>query len=139
MVNAAATAMLTGLAPGRVELAIGSGFSGRFAMGKKPNRWAFVAEYAQQLVALLAGETVWYAHDAVMAYKHEDSIPRIQHPCLVPANTGDAIYAQSKRTMDMRPDFAYAELEGGTIDIIDEQPVEWSEAVAAFLFDQSTS
>jgi len=82
---------------------------------------------------LLAGETVWYAHDAVMAYKHEESIPRIQHPCLVLANTGDAIYGQSRRTMEMRPDFAYAELEGGTIDIIDEQPQAWSDAVADFL------
>jgi hypothetical protein len=33
----------------------------------------------------------------------------------------------------MRPDFAYAELEGGTIDIIDEQPEAWAQAVADFL------
>ncbi len=82
---------------------------------------------------LLAGDKVWYAHEAVMDYHHEDAIPKIHHPCLVLANTGDAIFAQSQRTMDMRPDFAYAELSGGTIDIIDEQPVEWSDAVAAFL------
>ncbi|MFQ5635665.1 MAG: alpha/beta fold hydrolase [Gammaproteobacteria bacterium] len=81
----------------------------------------------------LAGEQVWYAHDAVMKYRHEDAIPRITHPCLVLANTGDAIYAQSLRTREMRPDFAYAELEGGTIDIIDEQPDAWARAVAKFL------
>ena len=34
MVNAAATAMLTALAPGRVEVAFGTGFSGRRAMGR---------------------------------------------------------------------------------------------------------
>jgi hypothetical protein len=57
-----------------------------------------------------------------MAYKHEDAIAKIQHPCLILANTGDAIYAQSQRTRELRPDFSYAELSGGTIDIIDEQP-----------------
>ena len=82
---------------------------------------------------LLAGDTVWYAHDAVMDYHHEEAIPRIQHDCLVLANTGDAIYAQSQRAMEMRPDFAYAELQGGTIDVIDEQPQAWSEAVAPFV------
>ena len=81
----------------------------------------------------LAGPTVWYAHDAVMKYKHEDALPKIQHPCLILANTGDAIYAQSLRAKEMRPDFAYAELDGGTIDIIDEQPEAWAAAVAEFL------
>jgi pimeloyl-ACP methyl ester carboxylesterase len=81
----------------------------------------------------LAGETVWYAHDAVMAYHHEIAIPKIQQPCLILANTGDAIYAQSQRARDMRPDFDYAELDGGTIDILDEQPEAWADAVAAFL------
>jgi len=81
----------------------------------------------------LAGCTVWYAHEAVMDYHHEDALPKIAHPCLVLANTGDAIYAQSQRAMEIRPDFSYAELEGGTIDIIDEQPEAWAKAVAGFL------
>jgi pimeloyl-ACP methyl ester carboxylesterase len=81
---------------------------------------------------LLAGDTVWYAHDAVMAYHHEEAIPQIRHPTLVLANTGDAIYAQSQRTRQMRPDFSYVELAGGTIDIIDEQPDAWADAVAGF-------
>ncbi|MDH3977660.1 MAG: alpha/beta hydrolase [Gammaproteobacteria bacterium] len=81
----------------------------------------------------LAGSTVWYAHDAVMDYHHEEAIPRIEQTCLVLANTGDAIYAQSQRTMEMRPDFAYVELEGGTIDIIDEQPAAWAKAVSNFV------
>ncbi len=68
-----------------------------------------------------------------MAYKHEDALPKITHPCLILANTGDAIYAQSQRAKEMRPDFAYAELEGGTIDIIDEQPAAWAQIVAEFL------
>src|ERR1700739_691206 len=36
MVNAAAIAELVGQAPGRVAVAIGSGFTGRFALGSRP-------------------------------------------------------------------------------------------------------
>jgi len=91
------------------------------------------AFHAHFVHGLLAGQTIWYAHEAVMAYKHEEAIPKIQHSCLILANSGDAIYAMSQRTHEMRPDFAYAELSGGTIDIIDEQPEQWSAAVAEYL------
>lgn len=101
---------------------------------KAQEEWIDVKAFHTHFIhGQLAGETVWYAHDAVMDYKHEDAIPRIKHSCLVLANTGDAIFAQSQRTMEMRPDFAYAELQGGTIDIIDEQPDAWARAVADFL------
>lgn len=58
LVTASAIATLIGLAPGRVNVAIGSGFTGRLAMGQRSNPWAFVAQYARQLRALLTGETV---------------------------------------------------------------------------------
>src|SRR5260370_37367400 len=57
MVNAAAIAELVGQAPGRVAVAIGSGFSGRLALGKRPMPWRQVADYVRCLKALLAGET----------------------------------------------------------------------------------
>jgi 5,10-methylenetetrahydromethanopterin reductase len=57
MVNAAAIAELVDQAPGRVAVAIGSGFTGRFALGKRPMPWRQVAEYVRCLKALLAGET----------------------------------------------------------------------------------
>ena len=104
-----------------------------FRKNAQPEWIDLMAFHTHFIHGQLSGETVWYAHEAVMAYKHEDAIAKIQHPCLVLANTGDAIYAQSQRTMEMRPDFSYAELDGGTIDIIDEQPEQWSKAVADFL------
>lgn len=58
VVTAAAIATLVDQAPGRVNVGIGSGFTGRLAMGQRPNAWSFVAQYARQLRALLAGETV---------------------------------------------------------------------------------
>ena len=57
MVNAAAIAELVDQAPGRVAVAVGSGFTGRFALGKRPMPWRQVAEYVRCLKALLAGET----------------------------------------------------------------------------------
>jgi 5,10-methylenetetrahydromethanopterin reductase len=58
MTNAAAIATLVDLAgPDRVVVAVGTGFTGRFAMGQRPLRWADVAEYVRVLRALLRGET----------------------------------------------------------------------------------
>jgi 5,10-methylenetetrahydromethanopterin reductase len=57
MANAAAIAELARQAPGRVAVAIGSGFTGRFALGQRPLPWRQVAEYVRCLKALLAGET----------------------------------------------------------------------------------
>src|ERR1700742_3834643 len=57
MVNAAAIAELERQAPGRVVVAVGSGFTGRMAMGQRPMPWRQVAEYVRCLRALLAGDT----------------------------------------------------------------------------------
>jgi 5,10-methylenetetrahydromethanopterin reductase len=57
MVNAAAIAELVSQAPGRVAVAIGSGFTGRMAMGQRPMPWRRVADYVRCLRSLLAGET----------------------------------------------------------------------------------
>jgi 5,10-methylenetetrahydromethanopterin reductase len=57
MVNAAAIVELVGQAPGRVAVAIGSGFTGWMALGKRPMPWRQVADYVRCLKALLAGET----------------------------------------------------------------------------------
>src|SRR5262245_23143669 len=59
MATAAAVATLAGIAgPERVVLGIGSGFTGRLAMGQRPLRWTDVARYVRTLRGLLRGETV---------------------------------------------------------------------------------
>lgn len=58
MVNAAAIAGLVDLAPGRVTVAVGAGFTGRMTMGQSAMRWRAVRDYVETLQALLAGETV---------------------------------------------------------------------------------
>ncbi|HEX6030638.1 MAG TPA: LLM class flavin-dependent oxidoreductase [Tepidiformaceae bacterium] len=56
MANAAAIAQLAHLAPGRVEVAVGSGFTGRMTFGQRPLSWRFVRQYIETLKALLRGE-----------------------------------------------------------------------------------
>jgi 5,10-methylenetetrahydromethanopterin reductase len=58
MTTAAAIAGLEAIAPGRTVVGIGSGFTGRMTLGKRPNRWADVAAYVEALRALLRGEEV---------------------------------------------------------------------------------
>jgi 5,10-methylenetetrahydromethanopterin reductase len=58
MVNAAATATLCALAPGRVAVAFGTGFTGRRALGYRAIPWAFTDSYIRAYRALLRGEIV---------------------------------------------------------------------------------
>jgi 5,10-methylenetetrahydromethanopterin reductase len=58
MVNAAATANLAALAPGRVVVAFGTGFTGRRAMGYRAVKWSFMDAYIRAYRGLLRGETV---------------------------------------------------------------------------------
>jgi 5,10-methylenetetrahydromethanopterin reductase len=58
MVNAAATATLASLAPGRVAVAFGTGFTGRRAMGYRAIPWSFMDSYIRAYRGLLRGETI---------------------------------------------------------------------------------
>jgi len=75
----------------------------------------------------------WYGHHAAFTYDHNRSIPNIRRPTLVITNTGDQIYLNACLARQMRPDFEFVELPGGGVDIVDQQPEAWSEAVARFL------
>jgi 5,10-methylenetetrahydromethanopterin reductase len=71
MVNAAATATLDALAPGRVAVGFGTGFSGRRAMGYGAMTWASVLRYIDAYTALLRGETIEW-EGAKMRMLHPD-------------------------------------------------------------------
>jgi 5,10-methylenetetrahydromethanopterin reductase len=58
LVTASAIATLEELAPGRVEVAVGTGFTGRMVLGQRPLPWAVVDDYVRSLRALLRGEQV---------------------------------------------------------------------------------
>ena len=71
MTNAAAIATLEALAPGRISVAIGSGFTGRMTLGQRPLSWKFVRQYVATLKALLSGEAVEW-EGAMIQMMHPD-------------------------------------------------------------------
>jgi 5,10-methylenetetrahydromethanopterin reductase len=71
MVNAAATATLAALAPGRVAVAFGTGFTGRRAMGNRAVTWAFMDSYLRAYRGLLRGEVIEW-EGARMQMLHPD-------------------------------------------------------------------
>jgi 5,10-methylenetetrahydromethanopterin reductase len=71
MTNAAATATLAGLAPGRVAVGFGTGFTGRRAMGYRAIPWSYMAEYIDAYAGLLRGEIVEW-EGARMQMLHPD-------------------------------------------------------------------
>jgi len=76
------------------------------------HHWAFAAVFAHDLAADLA---------------------RITTPTLILTNSGEDLYAASGRAAALRPDWAFSALEGGTHDIVDEQPAAWAAIVAGFV------
>jgi pimeloyl-ACP methyl ester carboxylesterase len=75
----------------------------------------------------------WYGHHAAFTY---DLLPRlraIQQPALLLTNTGEDLYEHTRRAREVRPEYPYVELEGGTHHIVDEQPQAWTAAVVRFL------
>jgi 5,10-methylenetetrahydromethanopterin reductase len=58
LTNAAAALTLAELAPGRVALAVGAGFTGRHLLGQRPLPWPEVRRYIDALRGLLRGDEV---------------------------------------------------------------------------------
>jgi pimeloyl-ACP methyl ester carboxylesterase len=82
---------------------------------------------------LWSGETFWYGHKAAYEYDMISEFMGLKVPTLILTNTGDDLYHMSQRAHVARTDMAYVELQGGTHDIVDEQPETWAAAVAAYI------
>jgi 5,10-methylenetetrahydromethanopterin reductase len=88
MVTAAAIATVESIAPGRVAVAIGTGFTGRVLLGERSMRWATVTDYVRTLKALLRGEEV-ELEGRLMQMLHADGVVArrpIQVPIVVATN-----------------------------------------------------
>jgi 5,10-methylenetetrahydromethanopterin reductase len=134
MTNAAATAALVAMAPGRVRVAFGTGFSGRRAMGYRAIKWSYMADYIRAYRGLLRGEVVeWEGVKMQMLHPAGHAPPRpIEVPILISAlgpmgaevarELADGLYATS-----LVPDFArefshVAYLAWGTVLNDEEDP-----------------
>jgi 5,10-methylenetetrahydromethanopterin reductase len=88
LTQASAIATLEQLAPGRTVAAIGTGFTGRMAMGQRALSWAYTRRYIEQLRALLRGEQV-EVDGAMVQMLHGDGFAPerpIATPIVVAAN-----------------------------------------------------
>ncbi|ASR34467.1 methylene-tetrahydromethanopterin reductase [Prauserella marina] len=142
MVNASATATLCALAPGRVAVAFGTGFSGRRAMGYGAVRWSFMDAYLRAYRGLLRGEVVeWEGARMRMLHPegHAPSRP-FDVPVLVGAlgpkggevarELGDGLFA-TLRIPDYAGEFSWsAYLLWGTV-LDDDEPVDSAHARSA--------
>jgi 5,10-methylenetetrahydromethanopterin reductase len=88
LVTASAIATLEELAPGRVHVAVGTGFTGRMVLGQRPLPWSFVERYVDDLRALLRGERVTIDGKAVQMIHPEGYAPArpLSTPVVVAAN-----------------------------------------------------
>lgn len=86
--QAAAIATLEAMAPGRVAVAIGTGFTGRRLLGKAPLAWRSVSEYLRALRALLRGEDALVEGARIRMLHPEGFAPKrpLATPILVGAN-----------------------------------------------------
>lgn len=82
MVTASAIAAIEALAPGRLVVAFGTGFTARVTMGQKPMTWKALADYTRQVRALLDGDVVEIDGGACQMMHDEDIAP--ERPIAVP-------------------------------------------------------
>ena len=96
--------------------------------------WTDLRAMHRYTVEMLAiNETYHLGFEAALAHDMTPDLQDIAVPTLVFTNSGEDLYQASLRAAALRSDFAFAELEGGTHDIVDEQPEAWAAAVVAFL------
>lgn len=86
MVNASGAAALEYLAPGRVAVAFGTGYTGRRAMGQPPVSWAYLSRYVKTFRALLRGETAEWEGSPLRMLHTAASLPST--PDAIPVHIG---------------------------------------------------
>jgi pimeloyl-ACP methyl ester carboxylesterase len=82
---------------------------------------------------LVSGETNWKAFPLIINADLSALLRAVQVPTLLMTNTGEDLYEATGRARAIRPDFGYAALDGGSHDIIDEQPQNWARTVIEYL------
>lgn len=132
MTNAAAIATLEALAPGRIAVAIGAGFTGRMVLGQRPLPWSQVGTYVRALRGYLRGdETEWEGRWSRMMHDPAFGAARpVEVPILIGAEgrrgqelaleLGDGIFSSSLEAHPSLPWHAMVKL--GTILEDDEDP-----------------
>ncbi|GAM06613.1 alpha/beta fold hydrolase [Novosphingobium sp. MBES04] len=92
---------------------------------------ARISEYVVQ--AFEGQGAYWHGHHAAFLYRQDETLGRLERPALILTNTGDVIYEHALAAHAIRPDFAFTALEGGGVDVVDQMPEDWAEAVTRYV------
>lgn len=116
----------------------GSHWTARWDFARKATGGKAQLEATQLSVMMFftTGAHEWFGHHAVFNYDLSSALKAVDVPTLVLSNTGDMSHEKTARTLELRPDFGYAELEGGTVYIVYEEPERWSKPLIAFADEQ---
>jgi 5,10-methylenetetrahydromethanopterin reductase len=119
--NAGAIATLCTLAPDRVDVVVGSGFTSQLMLGKGPVRWAEVEAYVLGLRALLRGEDIeWDGAIVGLRYGQSSGVKLPQQPPILVAAHGPKAYAVAARCADgVVTNLAHHTANTGTEDMSD--------------------
>ncbi len=92
-----------------------------------------ITDYVVQAMQAYRHGAYAFGHAAALAYDHAEPLRRLRGPTLLLTNTGDLSHPGALAARALRPDFAWAQLPGGGIDICDQDPKGWADAIADFL------
>ncbi|MEM9287383.1 MAG: alpha/beta hydrolase [Pseudomonadota bacterium] len=96
--------------------------------------WTNLAAMHRYTVDMLANpERYFWAFDAVFAHDLATDLAAITCPTTLLTNTGEDLFQATKRTHAQFPHFGFESLEGGTHDIVDEQPEAWANKLVRIL------
>jgi pimeloyl-ACP methyl ester carboxylesterase len=104
----------------------------KFAREALDNRATLEATQLSMLLFFMTGKNEWHGHHAVFGYDLAKALAAIDSPGLIMSNTGDISHEKTQRAREVRPDFEYAELEGGTVYITWEEPERWVQPIIDF-------
>jgi pimeloyl-ACP methyl ester carboxylesterase len=96
--------------------------------------WTDLGAMHRHVVTMLANpDRYFWGFDAVFAHDLAAELAQITVPTMVLTNSGDDLYAASCRVAAAWPNWAFKSIDGGTHDIVDEQPAAWAAIVSDFL------
>jgi 5,10-methylenetetrahydromethanopterin reductase len=121
--QAAAVADLANRAPGRLAIAVGTGFTGRMVLGQQPLSWKTTGEYIRQLKGLLAGDEV-VVDGKALALIHPDGYSQ------VPADVPVVVAANGPKGLAVAEELGDGVMVLGSLGVVPSN-FDW---VAAFTF-----
>ncbi|MDX3641568.1 LLM class flavin-dependent oxidoreductase [Streptomyces sp. MB09-02B] len=99
--NAAAAVTLAALAPGRVDVVVGAGFTSAALLGRRGARWAEVEQYIRALRAVMAGEEIdWEGARIALTFPRLSGLAPVTDVPILAAAHGPKGFATASRVAD---------------------------------------